>query len=108
VIERDMPVFRSGVVAAGGLEPNQEKAERLIPTSDVVIDRGYVRCTLKGGVRFEKKWSRTPEQPSDGFTISASEPPELVDQLCESYLHGSDEERKLIVLLAQLSVDKVT
>ena len=106
VIERNMPVFRSGGVVATGLEPNQESAGRLIPTTEVAVDRGYIRCTLTGGVRFVKKWSRTPDQPEAGFTVSASEPEEHVEQLCENYLKGSEEDRKLIVLLAQLSVDK--
>jgi hypothetical protein len=106
VIERNMPVFRSGGVVATGLEPNQESAERLIPATEVAIDRGYIRCTLVGGVRFVKKWSRTPDQPDAGFTVSASEPEGHVDQLCENYLKATEEDRKLIVLLAQLSVDK--
>jgi len=106
VIERNMPVFRSGAVVATGLEPNQESAGRLIPTTEMAVDRGYIRCTLTGGVRFVKKWSRTPDQPEAGFTVSASEPEEHVDQLCENYLKGNEEDRKLIVLLAQLSVDK--
>src|SRR5438128_575278 len=106
VIERNMPVFRSGVVAATGLEANQESAERLIPANEVAVDRGYIRCTLIAGVRFDQKWSRTPDQPAEGFTVSASEPSEHVDQLCENYLRGSEEERKLILLLAQLSVEK--
>ncbi|SRR6266498_1179287 len=88
VIERDMPVFRDGVVAANGL------------------DRGYLHCTVVGGVRFEKKWSRTSEAPAEGFTVSASEPVEHVDQLCENYLRGDEEQRKLIVLLARLSLEK--
>jgi hypothetical protein len=106
VIERNMPVFRSGGVVATGLEPNQESAGRLIPKAEVAIDRGYIRCTLIGGVRFVKKWSRTSDQPEEGFTVSASEPEEHVDQLCETFLKGSEEDRKLILLLAQLSVDK--
>jgi hypothetical protein len=106
VRERNMPVFRSGVVAAAGLEPNQENAKKLIPRSDLTVDRGYLRCTLVGGTYFEKKWSRTAEQPAEGFTLSASEPAESVDQLCESYLNGSEEDRKLILLLARLSVAK--
>src|SRR5712691_2623727 len=105
VTERNMPVFRSGAVAASGLEPGQD-AKRLIPDTDLAVERGYVRCTLVGGNRFEKRWSRTPDQPDHGFTIPASEPEEHVNQLCESYLQGSEEDRKLILLLARLSVDK--
>jgi hypothetical protein len=91
VAEADMPVFRSGVVAAN---------------NDLAVDRGYLRCTLIAGVRFEKKWSRTPDQPKDGFTVPASEPPEHVEQLCQTYLKGTEEDRKLILLLARLSVAK--
>jgi hypothetical protein len=104
VTERNMPVFRGGTVAATGLEPGQE-AKRLIKDSDLTTDRGYLRCTLVGG-SFVKKWSRKPDQPDAGFTIPASEPPEHVEQLCQSYLKGSEEDRKLILLLARLSVDK--
>lgn len=103
VTERNMPVFRGGAVAATGIEPGQ--AKRLIKDSDLATDRGYLRCTLVGG-RFEKKWSRMPDQPPSGFTIPASEPPEHVEQLCESYLKGSEEDRKLILLLARLSVER--
>jgi hypothetical protein len=105
VTERTMPVFRSGTVAASGLEPDQE-AKRLIPNSDLAIDRGYLRCTLVAGNRFEKRWSPKADQPREGFTVPASEPPEHVDQLCENYLKGTEEDRKLILLLARLSVDK--
>lgn len=103
--EKNMPVFRAGVVEAKGLEPNQQGADRFIPSTGIVVERGFVRCTLIGGVRFEKKWTRKSDQPEQGFTVSAGEPPELVDQLCESYLHGDEEQRKLIAALARASVD---
>ena len=104
VSERNMPVFRYGAVASTGLEPGQN-TKRLIKDSELTTDRGYLRCTLVGGT-FEKKWSRKPDQPDSGFTIPASEPPEQIDQLCESYLKGSEEDRKLILLLARLSVER--
>lgn len=104
--ESNMPVFRSGVVTAKGLEPDEKGAARFIPTTDVVADRGYIRCTFVAGNRFEKKWSRSPEQPAEGFTLSANEPSDLVDQLCESYIKGDSDQRKLIVALAEISVEK--
>lgn len=104
VIERNMPVFRGGVVTADGIDPGQEKAKRFIPTADVAIDRGYTRCTLIANRRWEKKWSRSPEQPPEGFTVLATEPVEHVDQLCETYLHATEEERRLIRRLAEASV----
>jgi len=91
--ESHMPVFRGGVVTAEGLDPTQKSADRYIPSTDVVADRGYVRCSLVNDNRFEKKWTRSPEQPLQGFTVSATEPPELIDQLCDSYLKGDAEQR---------------
>jgi hypothetical protein len=105
VLESDMPVFRAGVVTARGLEGKPEDAARLLPKSEIVADRGYVRCTLKNN-RWDKKWSRTPEQPADGFTVLATEPVEHIDQLCENYQLGDADERNLIKLLARVSVEK--
>lgn len=73
--------------------------------TDMPLDRGYLRCNFFGD-RFDKKWCRTPEQPVLGFTISAAEPPESVDQLCDTYLKGNADDRKLIGLLARLSISK--
>jgi hypothetical protein len=107
VTERNMPVFRSGVVTANGLDPKSaQQAERLLPKAEVVVDRGYIRCTLISNNRWEKKWSRTSDQPADGFTVLATEPVENIDQLCETYIRADDEERKLIQLLARVSVEK--
>ena len=72
---------------------------------DMPIDRGYLRCNFLGN-GFEKKWSRSPEQPTLGFTISAAEPPDSVDLLCDTYLKGNADDRKLIGMLARLSVSK--
>lgn len=106
ILEHDMPIFRSGVVTAKGLEAKPGDAARLLPKSEIVIERGYIRCTLVNNNRWDKKWSRTPDQPADGFTVLATEPDEHVDQLCENYLSGTPEERELIKLLARVSVEK--
>jgi hypothetical protein len=103
VIERNMPVFRSGVVATANIEGGA-KTKRMIPTSSVVVDRGYVRCTLTGN-RWDKKWSRSPEQPDEGFTVLATEPAEHVDQLCETYWQSNSEFRQFIRALARISVE---
>ncbi len=105
VIERNMPVFRSGVVAGSGIDPKSDKSKRFIPESALVTDRGYIRCTLVGK-RWDKKWTRESNQPADGFTVLATEPQENIDQLCETYQNGSDEDRKLIQLLARASLEK--
>lgn len=105
VTERNMPVFRSGVVATNGIDATEEKTKRMLPNAAVTVDRGYVRCTLIGR-RWDKKWSRTSEQPDEGFTVLASEPVEHVDQLCEVYLKSNEEDRQFIRRLARVSVER--
>ncbi|PYQ52045.1 MAG: hypothetical protein DMF59_06065 [Acidobacteria bacterium] len=106
VIERNMPVFRGGVVVGSGIASSPSNQERRIPKSEVVVERGYLRCSLSGN-SWSKKWSRSPAQPSDGFTLPATEPVDHVDQLCETYLKADGDGRRLIQLLARLSVEKM-
>ncbi len=105
VTERNMPVFRSGVVATTSIDQASGRGKRMLPESDLVADRGYIRCSLNGRY-WEKKWSRTPEQPDEGFTVLATEPGENIDQLCETYEKSSAEQRQLIRVLARISVEK--
>ncbi len=105
VTQNNMPVFRSGVVATNGIDATEEKTKRMLPNAAVTLDRGYVRCTLNGR-RWEKKWSRTSEQPDEGFTILASEPSDHVDQLCEVYMRSNEEDRQFIRRLARVSVER--
>ncbi|HUP48206.1 MAG TPA: hypothetical protein VNA04_05380 [Thermoanaerobaculia bacterium] len=105
VTERNMPVFRSGAVVGGGLDRGQGKAQRYLPTSEVAVDRGYTRCTLVANRRWEQKWTRSPDQPPEGFTVLATEPQEHVDQLCETYLQATEDGRRLIRRLAEASVE---
>ncbi len=105
VTERNMPVFREGVVTTSGLDATAERARRMLPNSAVVVDRGYLRCTLNGNY-WDKKWSRTPEQPLEGFTLLASEPPDHVEKLCETYLRSNVDDRQFIRLLARISVER--
>ncbi|HEX7678294.1 MAG TPA: hypothetical protein VF713_09230, partial [Thermoanaerobaculia bacterium] len=100
-----MPVFREGIVAAVGGVPVDEGDEKILPKSSVAIERGYLRCTLIDR-RWETKWSRTPEQPAEGFTVSATETAREVEELCQTYLEGTEEDRNLIRLMARLSVEK--
>jgi PilZ domain len=65
--------------------------------------RGYVSYRLKDG-----KWwripTKSPAQPSDGFTIAAYEDEEEVHTLCAAYERADEESRRLIRLVAELSV----
>lgn len=105
VIEKNMPVFRGGSVIAEGLDPTSDKSKRFLPESALVADRGYIRCTLVGR-SWGKKWTRQPDQPEEGFTLNATEPPENIEQLCDTYEKATAEDRKLIRLLARVSVEK--
>jgi hypothetical protein len=56
------------------------------------------------------KWRRTettrPDQPMNGFTISADEALPHIAMLCETYLTSDAEGRKLIKLMSELSISK--
>lgn len=106
VLEREMPVFRSGVVVGtdGEVDPVATITQRL-GASPLALERGYIRCTLVNNRRWERKWTSNPEQPLDGFTMRASEPPEAVDRLCETYFNGNTDDRRLIRLMAQMSLE---
>lgn len=88
VTEKNMPTFRAGVVGGAGM-----------------ADRGYIRCALIDNRRWEKKWSRTTEEPVEGFTVLATEPADHLEQLCETYLKSDAEQRKLIKILARMSLE---
>jgi hypothetical protein len=102
VTERDMPVFRSGVVAADGIDPAQASSKR---TPIARPHHGYMRCALDDGRRWEKRWTRNPQQPDDGFTVLATEPRELVDLLCDDYMRSDNVTKGLIRLLARVTVE---
>jgi len=48
--------------------------------------------------------SLLPDQPPDGFTVSAGEPEEQVELLCRTYESGDAQARHLTRMLAELSV----
>jgi len=65
--------------------------------------RGYIAYHLKGD-----SWWRVPTdsslQPPDGFTVAAYEDEEELAQLCNAYETADEETRRLIRLVAELSV----
>lgn len=65
----------------------------------------YLFCELVNGTW---RQSRTPhrEQPTEGFTVSATEDASQVERLCAAYAGGDSETRKLIRTLAALSIKK--
>lgn len=65
----------------------------------------FVRCELVDGA-----WRRTEtnraDQPLNGFTISAAESREHVEMLCDTFFNADEEGRKLIKMMAELSISK--
>lgn len=68
--------------------------------------RGYVSFRLRGS-----SWWRVPtdssKQPPDGFTVASWEDEEELETLCRTYEAADDEGRRLIRLVAELSVHSV-
>jgi hypothetical protein len=64
-----------------------------------------LRCELRNG-----KWTRTPtrdpQQPAEGFTVSASELPSKIEMLCRAYESGDADGRRLIRTFSSLSISK--
>jgi hypothetical protein len=67
--------------------------------------RGYIKYQFNDGI-----WSSTntdsPTQPSDGFTIASYEDDDEIEKLCRTYEQSDEEGRRLIRLVAELSVSR--
>ena len=64
---------------------------------------GFIRWLFRDGSWTSEK-STTPEQPDDGFTLSAAEAPDQVAMLRRTYETGDTEARRMTRMLAELSV----
>lgn len=53
---------------------------------------------------WERKISSSPHQPTDGFTVAAYEDENDLKELCQAYEIADDEGRRMIQLVAELSV----
>ena len=47
-----------------------------------------------------------PDQPEDGFTVSASEPQEQIDLLCATYEAGDEEAKQMTRAIAMASITR--
>jgi hypothetical protein len=59
------------------------------------------RLTPEG---WNRRHSLVPEQPHDGFAVSANESDEQIALLCQTYEAGDEDARKMTRMLAELSV----
>ena len=47
-----------------------------------------------------------PDQPDDGFTVSANESQEQIDLLCSTYESGNEEAKRMTRMIAEVSVTR--
>lgn len=110
VLQNDMPVFRGGVVATTEVDMKSASMNKyLMPetANEAATRSGYIRCRFMNH-RWEKKWTREYDEPADGFTVLATEPPDQIEKLCQTYSKADPETRRLIRLCAQMSVEEST
>jgi PilZ domain len=101
----NMPIFRSGGLTSNDMEiAASANLLHLVPDNPIVRQAGYTRCTLQRK-SWQKKWTLDPAQPEEGVTVSASEAPEQVDLLCQTYLEGDEETRKMIRDMARVTLE---
>jgi len=65
--------------------------------------RGYVKYTFDGRT-WSKSATDSPTQPPDGFTIATHEDDAEIEKLCKTYEQADEEGRRLIRLVAEISV----
>ncbi len=65
----------------------------------------YRRCELTDG-KWRKFDTTRPEQPTEGFTVSAELDPPQIETLCRTYEALASEGRRLTKMLAELSIRK--
>jgi hypothetical protein len=65
----------------------------------------FRRCEFIDGVWRKTETIRT-SQPPNGFTVAAEVEPYLVEMLCNTWEHTTEEGRRLTRMLAELSVSK--
>lgn len=65
----------------------------------------FIRCELIG-TSWRKTETTRPDQPANGFTISAEQSREEIEMLCEAYATGDADGRRLIKTMAELSISK--
>jgi hypothetical protein len=105
------------VLAAQQANMEGDRARNVIATDDVGEEtltaasaglgaKGWTMFTL-GPNGWKRRRSMLPDQPEHGFTVSAAEPDDQVELLCQTYEHGDEEARRMTRLLAELSAASV-
>jgi hypothetical protein len=95
--------------ASGAIERN------VVDDGSSIVDLGAARRKRMAGFvvfrwvdgRWERRTVQTPEQPSDGFTLSALEDEDQMRLLCLAYEEADEAGRKLLRDFAALSVQEL-
>lgn len=101
----NMPIFQRG----GMLTQNRSEvakalgAETALPQRRVARESGFF-CFRLVNNSWRRTVSSSSRQPDDGFTTWAHEDPAELEQLCTAYSKGDDETRRLIRIMAEMSV----
>ena len=94
--------------ATGARDENRVDGDETITTLGAAMRLGGMSFVT---YRFDgTEWTRTTsllaDQPDEGFTISSFEDPIQVEDLCRSYAAADPESRKMIRMMAELSVNQ--
>jgi hypothetical protein len=99
-----MPIFRYGQLTENPGDVAEAIGSSALPTSRIAKEVGYICFQLEKNHTWRKKRTHDPGQPSEGFTISATEDHAQIEMLCDAYMKSDKEGRKMIQLFAQLSI----
>lgn len=90
----------------GDRESNVVGEQTLTSASAGLGLSGYVVWSLAPD-GWKKRRALLPDQPDDGFTVSAAEPADQVELLRQTWETGDEEARRMTRLLAELSAASV-
>ena len=96
-------------VVARALDEQKANARGVPATAAQSFQTGkgndFIRCELVDG-EWRKTATSRPDQPQNGFTISAEEGRDQIEMLCQSFQSADAAGRKLIRTLAEMSISK--
>ena len=98
-----MPIFRHGQLTENRSDVAEAVGSSALPTARLAKEAGYI-CFQLDNNRWKKKRTHDPGQPSEGFTVSATEDQGQIQKLCDAYEKSDRDGRKMIQLFAQLSI----
>lgn len=67
----------------------------------------FIRCRLRGAW-WERKSTTDSEQPADGFLLPSESSESEIARLCDTYARASEDERRMIRMMAAASVEHAT